>query len=268
MKRLIIVDLDETLLTTDKRITEENKQVIKTLRDKGHIVVIATGRAYHGAITYYNELELDTLLITDNGALISNDKDPNFKKQRTTIPNEIFIEMFKKLKHTVATGAINKDSISYGFNYNAHFDNSFNGIPPKKSVEADYLNLGFEPMNLDVAVFRDHQDYFESYFKNHPVLDARYWSGDKDYGYYDIHLRSVNKALAAKFAMDYYNIKSEHTFTFGDGVNDTELLSLTENGTAMLNANDTVKKYASKVTKHDNNNSGVGKALIEYFNLV
>ena len=267
MKHLIVIDLDDTLLTTDKKITDLNKTVIDKLKELGHIIVLATGRAFHGTIPYYEELDLNTIVITDNGAFISNPSDENFKDLRTTIPSETFTKMFDTLKHTIATGVINQNSISYGYNYNAGFDNSFNGIPPQKAIEADFYNLGFEPMNLDVAVYRDHQEKFESYFKNHPTLDARFWSADEDYGYYDIHLKSVNKAEAVKTAMKFYNLNKDQVITFGDGVNDTELLALTPNGTAMKNASSITKKYANNITEFDNNDSGVGRHLIKFFNL-
>lgn len=267
MQKMIIIDLDDTLLNDNKEITNKNKEVIQKLKELGHIIVIATGRAFHGAIDYYNELGLNTLMISDNGALVSNPSDESFKIIRKTISNNDLIPLLNNTIETIATGSINQDSIVYGYNYHEIFDLSFNGIKPKKVIEIDYLKLDFEPMNIDVAVYKDKSNKFEAFFTNHKTLAARYWGGDNTYGYYDIHLKAVSKASAILNVMSYYNISIDNLITFGDGVNDTEMLALSPNGNAMKNAKASVKAYANFITEFDHNNSGVGLQLEKLFKL-
>ena len=42
--KLIALDLDGTLLTTDKRLTDRTKATLKAARDRGIKVVLTTGR--------------------------------------------------------------------------------------------------------------------------------------------------------------------------------------------------------------------------------
>lgn len=56
MKYLIGLDLDGTLLTENKVISNYNKEIIKKLIENGHEVFLVTGRSYDGAISYYKEL--------------------------------------------------------------------------------------------------------------------------------------------------------------------------------------------------------------------
>ena len=42
--KLIALDLDGTLLTTDKRLTDRTKETLKAARDRGIKVVLTTGR--------------------------------------------------------------------------------------------------------------------------------------------------------------------------------------------------------------------------------
>ena len=42
--KLIALDLDGTLLTTDKRLTDRTKTTLKAARDRGIKVVLTTGR--------------------------------------------------------------------------------------------------------------------------------------------------------------------------------------------------------------------------------
>ena len=68
-KKLIALDLDGTLLRPDGTISEFTQKTIKDIQNKGHQVVIATGRPYRMAIDHYKTLGLETPLITFNGSL-------------------------------------------------------------------------------------------------------------------------------------------------------------------------------------------------------
>ena len=63
-KKLIALDLDGTLLRPDGTISEFTQKTIKDVQNKGHQVVIATGRPYRMAIDHYKTLGLETPLIT------------------------------------------------------------------------------------------------------------------------------------------------------------------------------------------------------------
>ena len=61
-KKLIALDLDGTLLRPDGTISEFTKKTIKDVQEKGHQIIIATGRPYRMAIDYvsYTHLTLPT----------------------------------------------------------------------------------------------------------------------------------------------------------------------------------------------------------------
>jgi len=69
---MIAIDLDNTLLTSEKNIDQETIDLIKKVDEAGKKVILATGRMFEAAINFLEELELDTPLITYNGALIKN----------------------------------------------------------------------------------------------------------------------------------------------------------------------------------------------------
>src|SRR3954468_11084891 len=71
-KHLIIVDLDGTILPDFTNVDQKAAEVLRKLKAKGHKVCIATGRNYLSTLPIYKEIELDTFLITYNGAYISH----------------------------------------------------------------------------------------------------------------------------------------------------------------------------------------------------
>lgn len=71
--KLIALDLDGTLLTSDKRISEANKKALQAARERGVYVVLTTGRPLQAIGTFLEELDLlgeNQYSITFNGGLV------------------------------------------------------------------------------------------------------------------------------------------------------------------------------------------------------
>ena len=74
MVRLILSDLDHTLLREDGTISDNTLAVLKRCRDKGILFAIATARYWIGAERYISELSPDYEITTD-GTLIHSGSD-------------------------------------------------------------------------------------------------------------------------------------------------------------------------------------------------
>ena len=68
--RLIAADLDGTLLTTDKRLTEANRAALERAAEEGIWIVPATGRIYAGIPEEIKALPFIRYLILANGAAV------------------------------------------------------------------------------------------------------------------------------------------------------------------------------------------------------
>lgn len=70
----------------------------------------------------------------------------------------------------------------------------------------------------------------------------------------EISILGINKSTAIMKVIEHFNISKVHTFAYGDGLNDLEMLEFVHHGIAMGNAHETVKKVANEVTdSHDEN---------------
>src|SRR5699024_6259710 len=67
--KLIAIDLDGTLLSTDGNISQENKNAIYEAQKSGNIVVISSGRSLHDTRELLKQAEIDCPFITGNGAM-------------------------------------------------------------------------------------------------------------------------------------------------------------------------------------------------------
>ena len=57
--KMLVLDIDGTLTNSQKEITEETKRAINLIQERGHKVMLASGRPTPGMKRYAEELELE-----------------------------------------------------------------------------------------------------------------------------------------------------------------------------------------------------------------
>ena len=70
MYKAVFLDLDGTLLTDDKKVSEENKKAIKYVQSKGGIACICSGRQKDAVKAYKEMAGCDKYIICSNGTQI------------------------------------------------------------------------------------------------------------------------------------------------------------------------------------------------------
>ena len=234
--KLVCIDLDGTLLTDDKKITNENIEAIKKAIDSGVNICIATGRIYKFVDHIKDLLGVSTKVIASNGGIILTE-DGNLEF-RTLSYEEIL-----KLKELV------KD---YDVDIYLNTENeiiSENNIPNEysyKKVKAICINKN----NLDevkrVRTILEETEEFE-------ISSA-------EHHYCEINSKGISKGKAVEELVKELGIDIKEVICIGDGGNDIEMLKRAGMAVAMKNGMDEVKAMADYITE-DNNNSGVAKAI-------
>lgn len=266
---LIACDLDGTTLNHQGEITEKTKKVLQLLSSKGHIVVLATGRPYSGAISKYEELGLNTPLITDNGGSIEHPKDPSFAKQRTYIPVFMMHEIFTFSKSFIVTSFFSIDDVVYAYKYDKKLEAFFSGLTSSKVVEAEHTAFDVEPTGLVYLIEADKQDVFETFIRERfgHTLSTRLWGVDNGAAVYEVYLKHISKSSAIKYLLDHFDMKNEQWIAFGDGINDVEMIRDAGLGVAMQNAVPELKAVAKKITEKTHDEEALAHFLNDYFHL-
>src|SRR5947199_3554533 len=92
---LIKLDIDGTSTNPDfATLNQKLKEVLQKLIKQGHKICFTTGRNYLSALPFYQEVGLDTFLVTYNGAYINNPADKNTEE---LVLNPIANEVMKKI---------------------------------------------------------------------------------------------------------------------------------------------------------------------------
>jgi Cof subfamily protein (haloacid dehalogenase superfamily) len=88
--KMLVLDMDDTLLNDDHTISNENKVMLSKARELGVHIVLASGRPTPAMIAYAKELQLDnSYMISYNGAVITDLKEDKVIFEQTLTQGQI-----------------------------------------------------------------------------------------------------------------------------------------------------------------------------------
>lgn len=248
-KHLIAVDLDGTLLTEQKSISLRTKKTLKKAMEKGHDVVISTGRPYRASKAYYHELGLKTPIVNFNGAYVHHPQAPLWGIRHTPLELQTAKTIFEVCEdynlQNIMVEIIDdvyvkkRDSDTLRLFESGH-PIADTAICETLKVSPTCLLLQPEAEHLKPLI-RDLEETHAD------VIHQRSWGGPLNI--IEIVNPSINKAVGLSQIADHLGYKPEQIIAFGDEDNDIEMLQYAGQGIAMGNAADEIKDIASDVTK-------------------
>ena len=256
MRYLIACDLDDTILTKNKRIQFKTRRYFKKMIENGSIVVITSGRPFSGIYKYVKHFK-NMPYICNNGVSIY------FKDKIIThdIDLKIFLDFYNKTKEMIYAFSDNIDLEICTLDINKIPDFLIHREMPGVKVSQGALNkiLNKNLWLPNIWVYEKDIDEFNKIIdKYHKYISYRNW-GLYD-GLYSFELFSprASKEKAILELANIYNIDKENIYAFGDSYNDESMLLSKEiKGIAMVNAKEELKEKAFDKTTKDFNHNGV-----------
>ncbi|MDT2830143.1 Cof-type HAD-IIB family hydrolase [Vagococcus carniphilus] len=266
MIKLIAIDLDGTLLTDEKTITDRNKEVLTKAKEQGVKVVLCTGRPLIAVESYLNRLELrdpgDYSITFNGGAVQKNDTGEELLSYSLTLKDvQDMAEMMTELDLPL-------DVISVDTCYNLTTSKSkkslyetlnpildFKTVSPAELDESITFNkmvVGVEPAYLDEKLKQLPQEWYDRFniMKSRECL-------------LEIIHPEVSKAHGIDLLAKELGIKQSEVMAIGDEENDVSMIEYAGMGVVMGNGNERVKKLAQFVTK-SNEEDGVAYAVEKF----
>ncbi|MBR4178398.1 MAG: Cof-type HAD-IIB family hydrolase [Bacilli bacterium] len=261
--KLISMDFDGTLLTSEKIITQNTKRVLEILKNNGYYIVGVTGRNINSAKSVC-DLKMFNYLILNNGAFIYDVKKDN-AENIGGLDEKLQKEIFNHFKDK--SYAIDFCSYDKYFMYRKVIDES-----KKFLVKINDLNDINEPI-CRINIFADDSliDEYYTYLINKYSDKANIFimkdSDDaSNLRWIAIIPKNINKGIAIEKLCNKLNIKLDECMFFADGPNDIEALDIVGLGIAMDNAFEEVKRYADDITL-SNDKEGIAVYLRNKFNI-
>ncbi|WP_309122570.1 Cof-type HAD-IIB family hydrolase [Paenibacillus sp.] len=238
--KLIAIDLDGTLLTDGKTITDETKRWLRYAEEQGVTVIFSTGRGMQTAEAYWKELALRSPMVMLNGAEIWS--GPGKLHKRTFLPREAVRRL-----HGIAV-----DRGEWYWGYSAESLTGREGWTPEM-FERDWMKFGIG--SADLRRLEEIRQDLESWGTLEITRSAP--------TNLEISAKGVSKESGVREVCKLVGIDMQHVMAIGDHHNDMRLLQAAGLGVAMGNADEQVKAIARAVTA-TNNEEGVAQAIRKY----
>lgn len=267
MYKLIALDLDGTLLNSQKRISDENIKFINTLMSLGYEVVIATGRRYFSAKELTRDISGDMTILANNGNLLRKSFGDKIilSKYLNREDYHIILEegKMRKLSPIVHVDYYDEgyDMVIEGnfrdekyFGYFSDDEKRVKGLIGNDFYLQDRVLAMVYPGRLDkLKEFHQHlSDLHPNRFNSHVLEHIQIAEA----------MFEVMNPLGSKWKslVEYsksIGVEQQEIIAVGDDNNDVEMLLNAGLGIAMKNGSLLAKNAADIITERDNNQSGV-----------
>lgn len=264
-KKMLVMDLDGTLLDSDKRITVGTKAAIRRLQQAGHIVTLASGRPLPGMKSTVAELELEQYggyVLAYNGARIMDWKHQEVLFQKT-FEHQYLQELYAAaLRHRLTILTYIDDYAIAGTDVNvyAEFEIRINGLQLKRVQDfVSYVDFPIikclmtgEPEQIAVC----EQELLKLYGDKLGIFKS------EDF-FLEIAAQNINKGTSVEWLVHHLGMNREDVICCGDGYNDIPMLQYAGVGVAMANAKEVVKQAADVITG-SNDKNGLAAVIERY----
>lgn len=263
-KKMIVTDLDGTLLKIDKSITDNSIEYLSKLKEQGYIIVIATGRILASAINVTKQAKFANYIISDNGSIIYNveTKKIIFESYLDADKVKEICSYYNKYENEI--DYIDVCDINH---YKKYTNKKYDDFDFSITIEnkEDYMSYSNNVTHISLMFSSDELIDKISEELNSSVLDLNYTIMRDSFSKVkciEISNKNISKYSAIKKVSEIENISNENITAFGDGLNDIDMLTNCGVGVAMGNALEEVKKVANHITI-SHNDEGVIHYLIE-----
>jgi Cof subfamily protein (haloacid dehalogenase superfamily) len=260
--RLVVLDIDGTLLDDEKRIPERNLDALRRAREVGILIAIASGRMLPTIEPIEARLGIDTVIISYNGGKVVGPRAEGRKEiSHSPVPADLagaFIDVSRDrgllLNYYAGDKLYAEDggerprfreiySSRTGSVYHLVDLDELRGVPPTKLI------LLADPPERD-RLLDDLSPRFQGL-----------WLSRSDPEYLEITRAGVNKGSALPALADYFGLSRHEILAVGDADNDNEMLAAAGIGVAVRNARESTKRIADHVTRATNNEGAVGEVI-------
>jgi len=249
--KLLLFDLDGTLLDNEKQISKRTLAALKACRERGILIGVSTSRSEQNCLTFLPKLQPD-ILISSGGALVKNGDTHIYKAEFSVEEVRNMITLAREICGNDCEITIDTLKEHY-WNYK---------VDPKKQDESwgdtiysDFKDFNRAALKVCVEIFDDaHAEKLKEIL---PDCDCiRFTDGF----WYKFTKAGVTKEGAIERVCEACNISLTDIAAFGDDLADIGMLKLCGTGIAMGNALDEVKKNADIIIGR-NDEDGIAEYL-------
>ena len=269
--RMIGLDMDGTLLTTEKELTEHTREVLREAIDRGVVVLPATGRPLAGIPEEVLKFPGVRYAVASNGARIVDLKESRVLYE-DLVPYETGRRVLEICSRYDSMLEIYYDGVGYAEEEKLkHLDEYVPRLPMARYIAssrrpvADVRAMHEErkaPTDKVQALFRTTEECKKAWKEVEKEIPDIEITGALSNNI-EVNAKGVNKGRGLMILGELLGIHREEIMAVGDGSNDIAMLREAGLGVAMENATDEVKAAADVITL-SNDQEGAAAAIEKY----
>ena len=240
--KMVVTDLDGTLLRRDKTISTYTVNVFRSLRERGILTVFASARPFDSSQPFRDVINPDADVVS-GGCLVY---------VGTQLLRAHYLPMPQADKLLAELGAyplITKVSAR-------SFDKKYSSIPIEGRICVDFRAPVPDKL-LHCSCRTDDEDFMQAIAMKYPEFS---FIKDAESDLYDINSGEATKLNGIKEIANYFDICLSEIVAFGDGYSDVEMLQYCGTGVAMSNSVEKCKAVSDSICE-DCDNDGVAHWL-------
>jgi len=258
--KMLVLDLDDTLLHDDYSISRHTKELLMEAQQKGVTVVLASGRPTPAMMQYADELQLaefDSYMISFNGAVATSLKDNTTLFESSLTQTEVHSLYDFSLENNVhiltysEKGIISETDSEY-----IDVEIKLTGIPHHK-VPCFKTEINSSAVK---CILLEHPDYLKQVEKKlkdeRPDLSV---ARSKPF-FLEVMSHGIDKASCIDFLAKKLGIKQSEIIAVGNAGNDLSMIKYAGLGVWVDNVTPELRHYADCIVA-SNNNDGVAEVI-------
>lgn len=256
--RLVVADMDGTLLTDEGTVPEDFWPLLGELTERGIVFVPASGRQYATLAELFDHAGYPLSYIAENGNLVMHHNEPIFTASLSEDTVRKGIEATRGAASQRNLGLVLCGQASaYVERGDEEFLAEAGKYYRKLEVVQDLTQVQDTFFKLAIHDFDDSQQAFDQIYapfaeEHQVVISGQRWL--------DIMRTDIDKGRAVRALQERMAVTPAQTAVFGDYLNDLQMLTAGELSFAMANAHPQIKQ-AAKYAAPANTDHGVIRVL-------
>ncbi|MGA8656644.1 MAG: Cof-type HAD-IIB family hydrolase [Chthoniobacterales bacterium] len=256
--RLVLADVDGTLVTQDKVLTPKTQQAVAKLGEAGIAFAITSGRPPRGMQTLIKELTITTVVAGFNGGVFTTPRlDPIVMRD---LPKDATARAIELIREHGLVAWLYTDTVWYVQDPKGpHVDRESKTVGFGPEITSDYSGYLAQAAKI-VGVSNDLAAVAECEKKVREELGDHVSAARSQPYYLDVTHPAANKGSVVDFLASVYLIPRSSIATLGDMPNDVLMFNRSGMSIAMGNASKEVQAEANFVTD-SNEEEGFAHAI-------
>jgi len=264
MIKLIVTDLDGTLLNSSKQYSPRLLPLLDLLEDRNIDFAFASGRDVGSISSNYPEIADRIGIIAENGLSLAYKKKLIYRNELSSEEINTVADVIGDSEglHPIMFG-------SKGVYYLTHetdidFINRIRKYISSSKVISDFRSVIGNDSITRITVYSENDadtcNKLSRLSQDFIILP----SGE---GWIDIVKKGNDKGTGLRYLQNYLDVSSEETMCFGDYINDIALMKNCYYSFAMKNAHPMLFSYSKYITEWTNEEDGVIRTIHQILNL-